>query len=72
MNVGSVNVPGREFMGESLEDTGAPTRPPKAAGSGELFPNRPAPKDEDGELDAGDEEAKYESRFGWTVRVGTG
>ena len=72
MNVGSVNVPGREFMGESLEDIGAPTRPPKTAGSGELSPNRPAPNDDDGELDAGDEEAKYESRFGWTVRVGTG
>lgn len=70
MNVGSVKVPGRKFMGESLESIGAP-RPPKTAGSGELFPNRPAPNEEDGELDAGDEEAKY-SRFGWTDRVGTG
>jgi hypothetical protein len=58
MEAGSVNVPGRKFMGESLEDIGAPTRPPNAAGSGELFPNLPAPNDEDGELDAGDEEAK--------------
>ena len=41
---------------------GAPTRPPNAEGSGELSPNRPAPNDEEGEFDTGDEEAKYESR----------
>ncbi len=40
---------------------GAPTRPPNAVGSGELSPNRPAPNDDEGELDAGDE-AKYDSR----------
>lgn len=51
---------------------GAPTRPPNVEGSGEVFPNRPAPNDDEGELDAG-EEAKYESRaVGWADRVGTG
>jgi hypothetical protein len=49
-------------MGGSVEDMGEPTRAPNVDGSGELFPNRPAPNDDEGELDAGGEEVKYESR----------
>jgi hypothetical protein len=45
-------------MGESVEVIGAPTRPPKAVGTGELFPNRPAPNEDEGELETGDEEVK--------------
>ncbi len=56
---------------------GEPMRPPYPVGSGELFPNWPAPKpapnDNEGELDAGDKEAKYEFKVeGWTDCVGTG
>ncbi len=40
-----------------------PTRPPNAVGSGELFSNLPAPNDDEGELDVGDEEPKDQSKM---------
>jgi len=76
-NTGSTTFPEQGPIEGSVKEMGEPTRPPYPIGSGELFPNQPAPKpapnNDEGELDAGDKEAKYEFKVeGWTNCVGTG